>query len=171
LSRAGIDELLAEARRSLDRREPEAAFAAVASGALLVDTRTDRDRAAEGVISGALHLPLSVLEWRVDPTISTYNPHVGGLDRELIVVCNDGYSSSLAAVRLQRVGFARAADLVGGFRAWKAAGLPVVDAPPPADGLPGMGGPDPGSVPDDSSNALVVDSRIFGTASSVTRVS
>jgi rhodanese-related sulfurtransferase len=142
MTRKTVHELLAEARLQLRRLEPAEALAAVERGALLIDTRAQRDRATEGVIAGALHLPLSVLEWRVDPDSETRNPHVGGLDRELIVVCNDGYSSSFAAARLRELGFSRAADLVGGFRAWKAAGLPVCEAPPPLEGRPGSGTPD-----------------------------
>jgi len=140
--RKSVDELLGEARRGLRRLEPHDALAAAARGALLVDTRSGEDRAAEGVIPGALHLPLSVLEWRVDPDSPSRNHLVGSLDRELIVVCNDGCSSSFAAARVQQLGFARATDLVGGFRAWKAAGLPVATAPPRPVGLPGSGVPD-----------------------------
>jgi rhodanese-related sulfurtransferase len=140
--RKTVADLLAEARRGARRLEPEEARAAVEEGALLVDTRAEEDRLADGVIPGALHLPLSVLEWRVDPDSETHNPRVGGLERELVLVCNDGCSSSLAAARLRELGFARATDLVGGFRAWKAAGLPVGSAPPPPQGLPGSGDPD-----------------------------
>ena len=124
------------------RLEPAEALAVVERGALLVDTRSCDERAAEGVIAGALPLPLSVLEWRVDPSLPTWNRHVGGFDRTLIVVCSDGYSSSLAAARLRSLGYADATDLAGGFRAWKAAGLPVAEAPPPPAGLPGTGDPD-----------------------------
>jgi rhodanese-related sulfurtransferase len=104
--------------------------------------RAQEDRVAEGVIPGALHLPLSVLEWRADPDSATANPHVGSLERELVVVCSDGCSSSLAAARLRELGFERATDLADGFCAWKAAGLPVASAPPPPAGLPGSGDPD-----------------------------
>ncbi len=142
MRRTSVHKLLAEARRGRRRLEPEEAHAAVQRGALLIDTRSDESRAAEGVIPGALHLPLSVLEWRVDPDSEHRNPHVGDLDRELVLVCNESYSSSLAAARLRKLGFARATDLAGGFRAWKAAGLPVGAAPPPSEGLPGSGDPD-----------------------------
>jgi rhodanese-related sulfurtransferase len=137
VTRKTAAELLAEARAGLHRLDPHEA--AAREGALLVDTRDGDTRRAEGVIPGALHLPLSVLEWRADPDSPTRNPHVGGLDRELVVVCSDGYSSSLAAARLRELGFADATDLVGGFRAWKAAGLPVGVAPPAPEGLPGSG--------------------------------
>ncbi len=142
MSRKSAAELLAEARRGVRRLDPHEAHAAATRGALLVDTRDHADRVAEGAIPGALHLPLSVLEWRVDPDEPTYDRHVGPLARELVVVCNDGDSSSLAAARLRALGAARATDLAGGFRAWKAAGLPVVEAPPPPVGLPGSGAPD-----------------------------
>jgi rhodanese-related sulfurtransferase len=129
-----VDELLARARAGLNRLAPVEAAEAQARGALLVDTRSDDDRRREGVIAGALHVPLSVLPWRTE--------RLGPLDGELVVVCNDGYSSSLAAATLQELGFARATDLDGGFRAWRAAGLPATEAGPPHDGLPGSGDPD-----------------------------
>ncbi len=142
MTRKNVEQLLAAAREGVRRLEPAEALAAAEQGALLIDTREQDDRLDEGAIPGALHLPLTVLEWRADPDSETANPHVGGLERKLVVVCSDGYSSSLAAARLRSLGFARATDLVGGFRAWKAAGLPVVAPPPPPDGLPGSGGPD-----------------------------
>ena len=107
---------------------------AQAGGALIVDTRADDDRRREGVIPGALPVPLSVLPWRTE--------RFGSPDRLLVVVCNDGYSSSLAAATLQELGFAHATDLDGGFRAWRAAGLPVAEAGPPPKGPPGFGDPD-----------------------------
>ena len=134
MARTTVEELLARARSGLQRLGPEQAAAAQARGALLVDTRDEADRRREGVIRGALHVPLSVLFWRTE--------RLGPFDRELVVVCNDGYSSSLAAATLQELGFARATDLDGGFRAWRAAGLPVAEAGPPPDGLPGSGDPD-----------------------------
>ncbi len=112
-----IEELLARARARLQRLGPEQAAQAQARGALLVDTRADDDRRREGVIPGSLHIPLSLLPWRAEL--------LGPADGELVVVCNDGYSSSLAAALLQELGFERATDLDGGFRAWAAAGLPV----------------------------------------------
>lgn len=144
--RRTIDELLDEARALLDRLEPQAALDALGSGALIVDIRSDTNRTRDGVIPGSLHLPRTVLEWRVDPDSPWRNPHVGGLDRHLILVCDHGYSSSLAAATLLRLGFARATDMIGGFTAWRDAGLPT------APGgrlsfepglLAGMGPPDP----------------------------
>ena len=145
-TRRTIDELLADARAALDRLEPHAAHDAVGRGALLVDIRQDTSRLRDGVIPGALHLPRTVLEWRVDPDSPFRNPHVGGLDRQLILVCDHGYSSSLAAASLVELGFARATDLVGGFEAWRDAGLPTAPArarPSEPDILDGMDPPDP----------------------------
>lgn len=124
MTRKTADELLEEARAALPRLEPHEAHAAVADGAVIVDTRDNDDRRAEGVIPGSVHVPLSVLEWRADPASGSHDPRLGGLDR-LVIVCNDGYSSSLAAARLRKLGLENVADLIGGFRAWKAAGLPV----------------------------------------------
>ena len=145
MSRKSIDELLEEARARLERLEPEEALAAQSAGALLIDTRSGDERARLGVIPGSLHVPLSVLEWRLDPDSDPEyrNPHVTGLDQWIVLVCAHGCSTSLAAARLRDLGFARATDLVGGFEAWKELGLPVSPSPEP-DGaaVPGMGGPD-----------------------------
>jgi rhodanese-related sulfurtransferase len=146
VTRTTIDQLLREARSGLTRLEPEEARAAQEAGALLVDTRPEDDRRRDGVIPGAVHIPRTVLEWRLDPdTEPAYrSPHVLGLDQHVVVFCHHGYSSSLAAATLRQLGFARATDLVGGFDAWKAQGLPVGPAPPSDPSrLPGMGPPDP----------------------------
>jgi rhodanese-related sulfurtransferase len=137
--RITVEELLAQARARLHRLAPEQAAAAQARGALLVDTRSEEDRGREGVIPGALHVPLSVLFWRADPDSPNRNERIGPLDRELVVLCNDGYSSSLAAATLRELGFERATDIDGGFRGWRAAGLPTAEAGPPPSGLPGSG--------------------------------
>ena len=144
-SRKTLDALLAEARSRLDRLAPRDAFEAQRSGALLVDTRSNDERSRDGVIPGALHIPRSVLEWRVDPDADPafHNPHVVGLDQHLVLVCAHGESTSLAAATLQELGFTRATDLVGGFAAWEAEGLPVHPAPEVGrDARPGMGAPD-----------------------------
>lgn len=111
----------------------------------MVDTRSADQRRCDGVIPGSLHIPLSVLEWRVDPDADPAfrNPHVHGLDERLVLVCAHGFSSSLAAARLLDLGFAGATDLAGGFEAWRAAGLPIVAAQDVEDGVPGMGAPAP----------------------------
>jgi rhodanese-related sulfurtransferase len=127
-SRTTIDELLARARSGLDRLGPDQANAAVAEGALLVDIRSESQRAADGVVPGAVWFARNVLEWRCDPASDARDERVGDLDRHLIVMCDEGYQSSLAAATLQELGFARATDLAGGFRAWRAAGLPVAES-------------------------------------------
>lgn len=143
--RTTIAELLAAARSRLDRLEPEQALDAQREGALLIDTRSDGERQRDGVIPGSLHIPLSVLPWRLDPDADPafHNRHVQRLDQQLVLVCAHGYSTSLAAALLQDLGFTRATDLAGGFVAWREAGLPVVTAPDDAPSVPGMGDPAP----------------------------
>ena len=119
------DDLLAEARARFTRISPAGAAAAVEDGALLVDTRPVEQRARDGVVPGALIIDRNVLEWRLDPGGDHRIPEVTGYDQTVIVMCNEGYASSLAAAELQEMGFARATDLEGGFQAWRAAGLPV----------------------------------------------
>jgi rhodanese-related sulfurtransferase len=125
VGRTTIDELLAAARARLERVGPEEALEAMRAGALLVDIRSELHRARDGLIPGAMHHPRSVLEWRMDPDSGYNDPAVGGLERIVILCCDEGYQSSLAAATLQDLGFARATDLDGGFQAWRAAGLPV----------------------------------------------
>ena len=120
-----IDELLAAARSRLDRLSPTEARTEVYEGALIVDTRCAEVRAAKGTIPGSVHVPLSVLYWRLDPTSGHDDKSLSDRDRRIIVVCADGYSSSLAAATLREIGFSRATDIDGGFTAWAAAGLPV----------------------------------------------
>ena len=109
---------------------------------MIVDLRSHDERARDGVIPGSVHVPRSVLEWRVDPDSGFSNPHVADRRVELILVCDEGYSSSLAAASMRELGYVRGADLVGGFQGWRDAGLETIAAPLPPDGLPGMGGPD-----------------------------
>ena len=120
-----VEEMLARARDRLDRVEPADAAAEVERGALLVDIRSDSQRERDGVVPGAVYFPRNVLEWRCDPASDARDPRVGGTDRRVIVMCDAGYASSLAAVSLRELGFERATDLVGGFQEWRAAGLPV----------------------------------------------
>jgi rhodanese-related sulfurtransferase len=119
------DALLAEARRSLIRLDPAAAASAISAGALLVDVRSELQRERDGVVPGSLFFPRNVLEWRCDPASAARDERVSDLARQLIVMCDEGYQSSLAAANLRRLGFGRATDLAGGFQAWRAAGLPV----------------------------------------------
>ena len=127
-----VDDLLREARAQIDRLSPEEAAREAGSGAVLVDTRCSEDRAREGSIPGSLHVPRSLLEWRADPTCDQCDDRIADLEARLIIVCNDGYSSSLAAANLHRLGFRRVADLVGGYRGWVAAGLPTRSSDGPA---------------------------------------
>jgi rhodanese-related sulfurtransferase len=125
--RRTIDQVLAEARTRLDRLTPRQALRAVAAGAVLVDIRPAAQRAAEGEIPGALIVERNVLEWRFDPASAARLPQAG-YDLQLIIVCSEGYTSSLAAAALQDLGVRNATDLDGGFVGWKAAGLPTVPA-------------------------------------------
>ncbi len=128
-SRRTIDDLLEAARARLDRLVPAAAFRAqVDDGAILIDTRPADLRQGTGQIPGSLHIPLSVLYWRLDPTSGYDDPRVSDPTARIVLVCAHGYSSSLAAATLHDLGFSRATDVVGGFRAWAAAGLPVEPA-------------------------------------------
>jgi rhodanese-related sulfurtransferase len=117
--------LLAEARRQLRRLEPQEAQRALSEGAHLVDIRSDRQRGADGVIPEARYVPRNVLEWRLDPESPHRDPELGRPDARVMLICNEGYQSSLAAATLQRFGLADATDVVGGFQAWRDAGLPV----------------------------------------------
>ena len=128
MARKTIDELLGEARDRIDRVSPEDAAAEMRDGALVVDIRSESQRGLDGVVPGAVYHPRNVLEWRMDPDSGASDPAVGGLDRRVIVMCNEGYQSSLAAATLRELGFDRAADLDGGFQAWRGAGLPVEPA-------------------------------------------
>ena len=120
------DELLMQARAVLPRRpSPAQALAAQANGALLIDIRGDDQRRAGGLIPGAILLPRNALEWRCDPASPWRPPAITGRDQHLILICQQGFQSSLAAATLQRLGLAHATDLDGGFDAWAAAGLTV----------------------------------------------
>jgi rhodanese-related sulfurtransferase len=125
----GVDALLERARAGMRRLDPHEARAAWAAGALLIDTRTDRQRAAQGDLPGAIVIDRTVLEWRLDPASDARIPEATGYDLEIVVVCRQGYSSSLAAASLRAVGLSRATDLVGGMAAWLAAGLPAGSGP------------------------------------------
>ncbi|MBQ1082870.1 MULTISPECIES: rhodanese-like domain-containing protein [unclassified Nocardiopsis] len=122
-----IERVLNSRRAHLERLTPVEALRAQRDGALLVDTRPVVNRAAEGEIPGALVIDRNVLEWRLDPTSPHRVPEADSPDLHVVLFCNEGYASSLAAVQLQELGLARATDLVGGFRAWREAGLPVTE--------------------------------------------
>ena len=120
-----VEQLLDEARARLRRLSPAEAADVLAAGALVVDTRPAAQREREGEMPGALVIERNVLEWRLDPASPDRIPDVTGYDQVVVVVCSEGYSSSLAAAALQDMGFRNATDVAGGFQAWKAAGLPV----------------------------------------------
>jgi rhodanese-related sulfurtransferase len=122
--------MLAAARARYSRLEPAAAFAAQRDGAILIDTRDGDQRRRDGLIPGALVIDRTVLEWRVDPDSGSTHPALGDLDAPMILLCNQGFSSSLAVASLLDLGATSVTDVVGGFQAWRAAGLPV--SPPAA---------------------------------------
>lgn len=127
----GVDALLARARARLHRLDPYEARAAQQAGALLVDIRPHAQRVREGEVPGALVVERNVLEWRFDPYGSARLPEARA-DLHVVVLCSEGYTSSLAAVALHDVGVHRATDLAGGFVAWAAAGLPTSPGGTPA---------------------------------------
>src|SRR5690242_1768932 len=124
-ARRTVDDVLAEARSRLVRLEASQAAAAQSAGAVLVDIRPQFNRESEGELPGAVIVDRNVLEWRLDPSSDARLP-IASYDLHVVVVCNEGYASTLAAADLQELGITRATDLIGGYRAWRAAGLPVV---------------------------------------------
>jgi rhodanese-related sulfurtransferase len=126
-----IDDLLFKARSGLDRLGPTLARCAVRDGAILIDTRPEFQRRADGEIPGAIVIERNHLEWRCDPTSPARIAEATGHHVAWIICCNEGYSSSLAAASLQALGLRKATDLVGGFQAWRAAGLPIAEPEQP----------------------------------------
>ncbi|MEV4410496.1 rhodanese-like domain-containing protein [Catellatospora sp. NPDC049609] len=124
----GIDEILAQARARLVRLDARQTRQAQRDGAVLVDIRPAAQRAEHGEIPGALIVERNVLEWRFDPRSDARLPVAGAYDLPVVVFCQEGYTSSLAAASLQDLGLHRATDLAGGYAAWRAAGLPVRSA-------------------------------------------
>ena len=124
----GIDGILAAARGRLRRLTPHEAFREQAGGAVLIDIRPAAQRAGDGEIPGSVIVERNHLEWRLDPGCDARLPWVTGYDHRVIVFCVDGYTSSLAAAALQDLGLYRATDVIGGFRAWTAEGLPSAAA-------------------------------------------
>jgi rhodanese-related sulfurtransferase len=117
--------MLAQARSQLQRLTPAQAQKAQAAGAVLVDIRPGWQRATEGEVPGALLIERNHLEWRFDPESTARLPQATSYDTKVIVLCSEGYASSLAADSLCRLGLHQATDVIGGFRAWAAQGLPV----------------------------------------------
>jgi rhodanese-related sulfurtransferase len=128
-ARTGVDAALARSRTYLNRLTPLQTVAAAQQGALIVDTRTEQQRREQGELPGALVIDRTVLEWRLDPESGASIPEATDYDIEVVVVCRQGYSSSLAAASLRSIGLWRATDMVGGVEAWLEAGLPVTDGP------------------------------------------
>lgn len=130
VARRTIDDLLAEARAGLARLTARAACEAARAGrAVLIDTRSEDQRREQGYVREARHHPLSVLEWRIDPDAGWAWDDDITLGTWVVLLCREGYSSSLAAARLQALGFARATDVIDGVDGWKAAGLPLHPSP------------------------------------------
>ncbi|KKK05555.1 rhodanese-like domain-containing protein [Micromonospora sp. HK10] len=125
----GVDALLEQARAGLRRLTPHQTVEAVRNGALLVDTRSETQRHEQGELPGAIVIDRTVLEWRLDPASDWRIPEATGYDREIVLVCRQGYSSSLAAASLQTLGLRRATDMIGGVQGWREAGLPMSDRP------------------------------------------
>jgi rhodanese-related sulfurtransferase len=128
-----VEDLLDAARAELDRATPERTAELLASGALVVDIRPHANRLAEGEIPGSVPVERIVLEWRLDPA-GAHRLRGFTAETPVVVVCNEGYASSLAARDLRRLGVREATDLIGGFRAWAAAGLPIRPGGTPAVG-------------------------------------
>lgn len=130
--RRTIDELLEDARGRIERLTPEAASAAIEGGDVLVDIRCQELREESGVVAGSVHVPLSVLYWRVGRSGEDIDPRISDATGRIVLMCAHGYSSSLAAATLRDLGFDGATDVIGGFEGWQAAGLPVEPAGQPA---------------------------------------
>lgn len=120
--------LLEEARSALERLSPKEALRAVEHGAMLIDIRSELQRSRDGLLPKARCFSRNVLEWRLDPSSAYRDPDAARRDITLIVICDEGYQSSLAAVTLKSFGL-RVTDVTGGFQAWRAAGLPVIPVP------------------------------------------
>ncbi len=144
MTRMTINELLETARTGLDRVSTVQAEQAMRSGAALIDIRADSQVARDGTIAGALVIVRNVLQWRLDPASGHSHPQAPGLADHVILLCDEGYQSSLAAATLQQLGFTRATDVDGGFQAWRQAGLPVTPPGALPLSLATTGAPGPG---------------------------
>jgi rhodanese-related sulfurtransferase len=125
----GVDALLAKSRAGARRLTAQETVDACARGALMIDTRTETQRRRQGDLPGALVIDRTVLEWRLDPTSATHIPEAASCDVEIVVVCGQGYSSSLAAASLRSIGLWKSTDMIGGAEAWIAANLPLTTEP------------------------------------------
>ena len=122
---ANLDEFLECARRGIDRLTPNNALAAQRNGALVVDIRPEEQRRRDGVIADAVVIDRNVLEWRMAPTSKWRITEMSDASRQVVLICNQGYQSSLAASNLRRLGVPNACDVIGGFEAWLADGMPT----------------------------------------------
>jgi rhodanese-related sulfurtransferase len=125
----GVDAMLADARKGVRRLTPEQTLEAIRRGAIVVDTRTEAQRRAQGELPGTVVIDRTVLEWRLDPASHDRIPAAVDYDVEVVIVCSQGYSSSLAAASLRSMGLWRATDAIGGVEGWIASGLPVSSRP------------------------------------------
>jgi rhodanese-related sulfurtransferase len=140
-----LDRLVRDAEGRITRFPPREAHRAATAEGLIIDIRSQDIRELHGIVPGSLHIPRTVLEWRIAVGSPWRNRHLGGLHQQLILICDHGYSSILAASNLVQLGFYRAGDVIGGFEAWTDEGLPVaacLPRPSTAGGLPGMGSPE-----------------------------
>ena len=126
--RRTLEGLLQAAAASITRLQPEEAAAAVGHGATLIDIRSDLDRERDCIVPGSLHIPRTVLEWRLAADSAWRNPSAPDLDKHVIIMCDHGCSSVLAAATLVELGFAKASDVIGGYAAWRDAGLATAPA-------------------------------------------
>ena len=143
--RGSLERLVDDAAARITRLPAVGAFSACAAGGVIIDIRSQDSRERDGVIPGSLHIPRTVLEWRIALDSPWRNPSLRGLDEQLILICDHGYSSILAAGNLVELGFYRAGDVIGGFEAWKQDGLPIAPwrrRPCLDGGLPGLGPPE-----------------------------
>jgi rhodanese-related sulfurtransferase len=124
-SRMTIDQLVAQSRKRLCRLAAADAYAAMRGGAVLVDIRSDSQRSRDGIVPGAVFVARNVLEWRCAPSSRWRDPRLSDPDTMLILMCDEGYQSSLAAATLHELGLPLATDVAGGFQAWRAQALPV----------------------------------------------
>jgi rhodanese-related sulfurtransferase len=122
------DDLVTQARLHIERVSPAQAFECLANGALLVDIRPQAQRQMHGEVREALIIERNVLEWRLDPNGAWRIPEVTDHERQVLVLCQEGYASSLAAASLGALGYRNVGDVIGGFAAWRAAGLPTTEA-------------------------------------------
>ena len=127
--RRTLEQLLHAAAASITRLRPDEAAAAIAHGATLIDIRSDSNRDRDGIVPGSLHIPRTVMEWRLAPDSAWRSPYAPGVDEQVLVICDHGCSSVLAAATLVELGFTRAGDVIGGYAAWREAGLTTAPAP------------------------------------------